>query len=115
MAVVLAQYRVVLGRMPRLLHDIIESVLQQTPDIALVGDLDEGDDPVALVRHARADVVVVGMENDHLAIPYLDLMRELCRVRVLGIAAHGRRAFLYELRPFRIPLGELSPAELLNA
>jgi hypothetical protein len=37
------------------------------------------------------------------------------RIAVLGLTADARQAFLYRLRPQRISLGEVSPANLVAA
>ena len=37
------------------------------------------------------------------------------RISVLVIAASGRTAAMYELRPHRMPLGEVTPAGLIAA
>ena len=61
------------------------------------------------------DVVVAGLADDSLSEPYARLMRRNPELTVLGITGDAKRAFLFELRPHRIPLGDASPDGLLGA
>ena len=68
------------------------------------------------VKRSRADVVVIGRgnkagEGDEAAYR---LVRQL-RLKVLSVAGDGKSSTLYELRPQRIPLGELSARRLCKA
>ena len=95
--------RVALLVQPPVLHGLIHSLLASDPEVRVV------DDP------EPADVVVLSQtdpEND--AVPLSMLQRAPCS-RILALAADARRAVLYELRPHRTPLGELSRASLLAA
>jgi hypothetical protein len=99
--------RVALLVQPPVLHGLIHSLLASDPEVRVVDDAADGSDP--------ADVVVLSQtdpEND--AVP-LSMLQRAPRSRILALAADARRAVLYELRPHRSPLGELSRASLLAA
>lgn len=106
--------RVVLSHMPRLLHDIVHSILAAESDI----DVDDGSShsaaPMSLehVRHAH---VVIVTEPELARMNYESLLYGNPRLRLVAVSGDGRNAALYELRPCRIPLGELSPQTLVDA
>jgi hypothetical protein len=100
-------------RMPRMLRDIIENAIAQAPDMELLPPR-----PAARRRpRARAtdpDVVVVAtprLESFQLREQWLE---EWPRARILVVETSGRRSVIYELRPHATPLGELSPAQLVE-
>jgi DNA-binding NarL/FixJ family response regulator len=111
----LERTRILLVEMPRMLCDIITDVVASQPDMVVVGELPERADLLPAVNRTRADVVVLGLPDSDLPNECGPLFDAHPRSRLLGVAADGRRAFLYELRPQRIPLGEVSPQGLLDA
>ena len=105
--------RVVLADMPRLLSDIVSTVLDGAPDVQLrrttsvvpfvLGDVAD-----------HADVVILAEEEtpmDH----YAQLLFAHPTLRVVAISGDGRDATVYDLRPHRQALGELSSDTLLRA
>jgi DNA-binding NarL/FixJ family response regulator len=98
-----------------MLCDIISSTLRSQPDMDVVGEPCDGVDVITAARQTHADVVVIGLSDSELPADCAKLFDLHRRIPVLGVAGDGRRAFLYELRPQRTPLGELSPQELVNA
>jgi DNA-binding NarL/FixJ family response regulator len=100
--------------MPRMLCDIISSTLSGEPDMDVIGEPRDGVDVVRAASHMRVDVLVMGLADSELPGDCVRLFKVQPRIRVLGVAGDGRRVFLYELRPQRTPLGELSPQELVD-
>lgn len=72
----------------------------------------EGNLPDALAR-AHADVVISGGNSQSAAV--FDLLEERSRLKVLAVADDGRDTVLYELRPTRTQLGEVSPQTIVDA
>jgi DNA-binding NarL/FixJ family response regulator len=109
----LERTRIVLIDMSPLLRDILREALSREPDLEVVGEHEAGIDVRAAVEGARADFVILG--TDAAAA---DGVREVVgpdrRVRALEVAGDGRQSVLYELRPHREPLGEISPETLLR-
>ncbi len=98
-----------------MLRDVFKQVMSDQPDMEVVGELT---DPMALLlaaRQTQAEVVIVGLENSELPGICSHLLSEYPHIKVLGVTADGRRAFLYELRPRKVPIGEVSPLGLLDA
>ena len=98
-----------------MLRDIIRQLLAAEDDLEVVGNLAEMDSVLALMSRVPVDVVILGCANSELPEAGLRLFDEHPSVRVLCVSADGRRTFLYELRPHRVPIGEVSPEELVAA
>jgi hypothetical protein len=90
---------------PPMLHGIVARLLAADPEVRVVED----------AAAATADVLVVSQSDpDDEALPVSMLLRSPDS-RVLALGADARRAVLFELRPHRTPLGELSRESLLAA
>jgi hypothetical protein len=90
---------IVLVGLPRMLRDLVASAVESQPDLEIVGDAD------------RADVVVAGAASLDEA-KALDLVARN-GLRVLSVGDDGE-ATLYECRPMRTPVGELTPDLLVR-
>ncbi len=97
-----------------MLCDILAAVLSAEPDMEVVGVLSSRGKLRATVAETKADVVVLALEDSELPEDCGRLLHTHPRIRVLGVASDGRRGFLYELRPLKASLGELSPQQLVN-
>jgi DNA-binding NarL/FixJ family response regulator len=107
--------RVLLIDMAPMTREIIRRTFDRAADVALVGE-HPADAPLAQVaEEADADVVICGTADAGLPPGCSELMRQRPRTRVLTVERNGRAAFLYELRPYAVPLGEASPSALLDA
>ncbi|MDQ6610861.1 MAG: hypothetical protein M3Y64_00390 [Gemmatimonadota bacterium] len=110
----MSQIRVVIASMPRLLHDIVHSVLSAESDIVIADSRASTREIPAADALRHTDVVIVA-EPEFAEMDYESMLYQHPRVRVVAIAGDGREAALYELRPARIALGELSPQTLVQA
>lgn len=99
---------------PLLLRDITKYFLRRH-GVEIVGHLESRSALVDHVRRSRADTVVLGLPDGDFPEECRELLDRYPRMKVLGVAAEGRRGFLYELRPQKVPLGELDPKRLLDA
>jgi DNA-binding NarL/FixJ family response regulator len=109
-----ARIRVLLANLPLILAGLVERVLDQA-DLEVVGVVSDHVEVLVATGRTRADVVVLGIEEAALPGPASHLLEEYPHAKVLAVTPDGRRAFLYELRPHLVPLGEASPARLLDA
>jgi DNA-binding NarL/FixJ family response regulator len=98
-----------------MLMDIVKDIIADEEDIALVGEVADRTSLVQAATHTRADVVVLGRAGPGGNDDYRDLLYRRPRMKVLAIAADGRRAFLHELQPRVVALGEISPTSLVEA
>ncbi len=103
--------RIVLVAMPQMLRDIVAGVLADEPDMEIVGEATGVNGLPDAVLEPGADVVVMGRDDPSLAT---SLLEQQPGMRVLAVAASGRESWLYELRPHRVPLGEISPKRLVE-
>jgi DNA-binding NarL/FixJ family response regulator len=104
--------RIVLVDMPRILREIIEQAVGGEPDLELVQARSEPGLRAA-VESSGADFVISGADYDFAEVARL--LEERPRLRVLAVTGDGREGFLYELRPTRTALGEVSRQTIVNA
>jgi hypothetical protein len=98
--------KVVLLDLPTTLWQIVERTVGLQPDMELIGERAAGVDP---------DVVVAGIRSIDDATTAAALLRRWPRSRVLVVGIENGDAAMFDLQPHRTPLGELSPARLLDA
>jgi hypothetical protein len=99
--------------MPRILREIIEQAVADESDMEIVEIEGRGVPLRQTVESSKADFVIAGADYDFGEVARV--LEERPRLRVLAVAGHGREAFLYELRPMRTPLGEVSPRTIVDA
>jgi hypothetical protein len=104
-----------LGDMPRMLRELIGAVVGAAPDMSLV----EGS--VALAPDSPgggsqdADVLIVSVPGDTRAAQLESLLYARPHMTLLAIGQNGRATTLYELRPHKVALGDVSPQALVDA
>jgi hypothetical protein len=96
---------------PRL-REILDDALAREPDIALVARNLTSD---AALVDVRPDVVVCEAANALDPSRPKALLQVLPRARVLMIAHSGRQAVVFELRPTRLVLREVSMRDIVDA
>ena len=107
--------RVVVGKTPELLGEIILNALAGEQAVRVVGIAETEDPLVELCRRKRPDVVVLGSLDTDAESICRRLLHSTPRVKVVALTSNGRTTFLFELRPHKVELGELSPGELADA
>jgi DNA-binding NarL/FixJ family response regulator len=93
---------------------MVERAVARQHDMAVVGRATSLGELLELARATAPDVVVIGLYDSELPEACLDLLWERPRVKVLGIEEHEGRAYLYELRPEQVEIGEVSPDEVVD-
>jgi DNA-binding NarL/FixJ family response regulator len=107
----LTSRRVVLVNLSQMLRELLEEAFAHAPGLDVVAASD-GCSLAHAACETQAELLVT--ETPDSASGELDeLLRRLPRLRVIVLAESGRRAVLVEMRPARVPLGELTPADLL--
>ena len=105
--------RIVLIDTAPLLREILREVISGEPDLALVAEHDAVVDVRKTVEREAADFVVVGRDAASV-----DDVRAMVGaglgVRALEVYSDGKESVLYELRPHRVSLGEISSETLLR-
>src|SRR5258705_311172 len=80
--------------MPRMLSDIITDVIGGQADMEIVGDLASRGGLQAAVGATVGGVVLLGLVDSDLPGDCLPVFSVYPSIRMLGVAADGRRAFL---------------------
>jgi hypothetical protein len=111
----LKKIRVLVAQMPKLLSEIVGHIVVSMPDMKLVGRIVDGEDLLAAVRLTRANVLVAGQGTDDEREVYAPLLYKRPRLRIIAVAGDGATGLLYEFRPQRIALGEMSADALGKA
>lgn len=99
-----------------MLQEIVENTLRGQPDMHVIGAVQNGgaNALAATLDTTAADVVVLGLDNEARANAYEPLLFDHSRLRLLAIVGDGRDAFVYELRPNKTPMAEVSAEELID-
>jgi hypothetical protein len=101
--------------MPRLLLDMVTAIVTVRPEMMISGTIQCTPDFLTAVKKAKADVVILSEPAGRQRHNYRELLHNRPHLKVLTIASDGRRFSLYEMRPHRAALGEISPASLVGA
>jgi DNA-binding NarL/FixJ family response regulator len=96
-----------------MLREIIERAVTGQPDMEIVDELPHDQMRAEALMRTAADVVISAGNHDPGAVQ--QLLEELPRLKVLVVSGDGRDTALYELRPTRTPLGEVSPQTIVDA
>lgn len=110
----MAKVRVMVAGMPRILTDIIKSIIAAEDDFEFVGELMGTRGIVNAARDLDADVVIIAAPEDGDEARAAETLISGPRL-IIAIAADGRRATIHQLKPSITPLGEVSPAALIAA
>ena len=112
MKVVSNQIRIHVGKMPRLLREIVEDAVRFQPDMKRI-DSSEEHDLSSAIKREQADVLIVAEPGIDDAASHEQLLLENPRLKVLVVSRDGREAHLLEFR--QIPVVEVSPQGLVDA
>ena len=107
--------RIVLGTMPQMLREILREVLGDEPDMTVVREVQSDEDLLSAVVREEPDVVVVESAAGDLGVVGARVLRDRPAASVVGLTPDGRWAAIYQLRPLRTVVREVSPAGLREA
>jgi DNA-binding NarL/FixJ family response regulator len=109
------QIWVLMGDMPRIMRELVGSAVTDAPDITLVGSADGREAIAASLDRTKAEVLIVGVPDERARAAFEAMLYQRPRLTLLTIGANGRSSALHELRPHTVTLGDVSPAELVEA
>jgi len=104
--------RVLLLEMPLLLRGILEHAIQLRSDCEL---LRVTSGPLQLLTEQAPDVVIMGLTATEDATLVLALFARWPGTQVMTVVPAGNDAVVYELKPHRRALGQMSPTEIVDA
>jgi chemotaxis response regulator CheB len=108
------EVRIVLVGLQGLLHDVIKDVLDRAPDLKVVTEPSDPAELPDVVRRTGAEVVVCALDEATAEQVSVRVLEPHTRLKVVAIQDDGRRAVLWELRPNRREIGDLSVPELVE-
>lgn len=111
----LSKVRVLVAGMPRMLTDMIRSIVMSQADLEFAGEAEGGAGLALTAKQSRADVLVIGAAAVQDASGYNDLLYQHPRMSIVAIDADARGAQIFDLRPHVFHLGEISPTTLVAA
>jgi chemotaxis response regulator CheB len=98
-----------------MLRDLLVGVIEAEADVELVGEISEAESATEAVERCGASVVVLPADHPEMrGEPPLLAARARADLRLVALTPDGRQGCLYEMRPHRISLRELSPRSLLE-
>jgi DNA-binding NarL/FixJ family response regulator len=108
----LERTRIVLIDMSPLMREIVREVIAHEPDLQIVAEHEVADVETAVER-TRADFVILGPDaaSDERVRALIGAGLGL---RALEVQSDGKESVLYELRPHRVSLGEISADTILR-
>jgi hypothetical protein len=94
-----------------MLLDIVANIVAAQPDMDIVEGVESETDLLKAVEFSDADVVILSRRTP-VQGEFDGLLRSRSCLKVIEIEGEGRCGSLYELRPHRVPLGEMSPRRI---
>jgi hypothetical protein len=91
-----------------MLHEIIRTTLEEQADMEVT---EASTTTVSGIDMSKIDVVISGREGSIAP----RILRQRAGIQVFALSPSGKENLLYELRPYRIALGEVSPAQVVAA
>jgi DNA-binding NarL/FixJ family response regulator len=107
--------RILIAKMPRLLHEVVETMVSSQPDMIVTGQARESESVGAAARRLRADVVILTEDQEGGGVTPWEVLNEHPRLKLLTISSDGHRATRYKLRPHQVVIDDISPKSLIDA
>jgi DNA-binding NarL/FixJ family response regulator len=105
--------RIAFVDLPRMLRDILTHALTADPVFTIVAAYPAGTGLVAAAARSKADVLITALPD--AGEDSLDaVVTHYPKVKVLAVESRGDWMFLYELRPQRTVLGEVTPDRVVQ-
>jgi hypothetical protein len=106
--------RIAMVDLHRLNSEIVKAIVEHHEMLSVVYEHPGPADLSKVVEDSRADVLIVGADYAN-AEAMCDLLEQHPKLKALAVDNGGHSGDLYEWRPQRTHLGELSPDSLLVA
>ncbi len=91
--------RILLAEDERLLRQLLHNMLQEEPDMEVVGEAGDGREAIGLVRQLKPDVVVMDVTMPHLngIDATRQIVREFPKVKVTALSVHSNTMFVADM------------------
>jgi DNA-binding NarL/FixJ family response regulator len=111
----LASVRILLVGLHGILHGIVKGVLEEQPDMVVVGELPGHEGVHEAIADHGANLVVWALNGQEPLDRHLSVFDDHPSLKVIAIRHEGRQSCLWQLQPHRTALGEISPTLLVAA
>jgi hypothetical protein len=108
----LEQIRVMVIGLGGVVGEMIEAAVEAEQRLALVR-CEAGADPAGAISEARPHVVVVEASDYGIPPSWLRVLARCPGLRVLAVDPERGTGVQYEMRPHAVPLGDVSPADIV--
>jgi hypothetical protein len=105
---------ILLGAMPRMLHEVVSEVFGAESDMHVVADGVGETELVDRVDREQPDVVVLAVPSGPPPAVCGELMRRFPTLTILALEQHGETASMYLLRPMRFRLTDVSGRQIVS-
>ena len=106
---------ILLVEMPRMLHDVVGTVIDAEPDLRVVADEVAAHTVLERVERDSPDVVVLSVESGSPPAVCEELLTRFPRLAIVALEDRGQRASIYMMRPMRIRVADISKSQLVSA
>ncbi|MES9852171.1 MAG: hypothetical protein ABW170_10100 [Candidatus Thiodiazotropha sp. L084R] len=110
----MSDIRVILGKVPCLLNEIISKAILRESNISIVGKANSEHELFKLCVNTQADLIILGSTDAGFEEIGNSLLQQFPKVKIVVLTESGRSSFVYELRPHKVEIGELSAEELVG-
>jgi hypothetical protein len=100
--------------LPRMAADLIRRLTAEQPDVTVAAELSASDRVEPVLTSTGARFLIVGMADSTLPQHLADVFARRPELLVLGVSVDAGNAYLFELRPHAVPVGELSASLLIG-
>lgn len=90
-------------------------IVREDQEIEVVGELEDDMDIGSTADRLRANVVLTGQSDPGLQANWIGVLYAHPRLRLVVLSRDGRSATVYQLRPHRARIVDVSPRELLES
>ena len=101
--------------MPAMLLDIVAGILAAEPDLTVVDMLTDSTELKAAAERTQVDIVVTQQTSSAQEAGQIALLLPERQLKIVALTDNGRQGVLYELRPHRARLGDMSADRLVAA
>lgn len=105
---------ILLGAMPRMLHEIVSTVFDAESDLDVVADGVDESRLLDRVGQEQPDVVVLAVPSGPPPAICAELLQRFPTLTVLTLEDRGQLGSIYVLRPMRFRLTEVSGRQLVS-
>jgi len=88
--------RILVANRPKLMRDLVVSILAEEPDMELVGEVSEEEEIFARIQETAPDLVVIALEDPKKRPALCEvILRKNPEISVIAVAAQANRGVCY--------------------